>query len=84
VYSWDDALTELGTPDRVADMAGGVKAAEWIESRSPSSTVAEPAPSYTRAEPIESYPTYGSRAPNKVLRLTFTPDGKLLDWHRNY
>ena len=39
LYSWDDAVTELGLPDRVADLDGGVKAAEWITPRTTADSV---------------------------------------------
>lgn len=84
-YSWDDALAEFGPPDRVTNLTGGVKAAEWIESRTKATSLAPPPPSYTRGETLESSGTYyGRRAPDKILRLSFAPDGKLIDWYRNY
>jgi hypothetical protein len=84
VYSWQDALTELGSPDRVADLEGGVKAAEWITPRTTGRPTAATTPAYVRGDRVEPTPTYGVQAPDKVLRLSFTPDGKLLDWDRNY
>lgn len=83
-YSWDDALAEFGDPDRVADLEGGVKAAEWITERNISRASAADDPFYTRGETIRPNQTYGTTAPPKVLRLSFKPDGKLFDWHRNY
>jgi len=83
-YSWDDAVTEFGDPDRVADLDGGVKAAEWIKERTTGLASASDTPSYVRGEAIAPSQTYGSTAPAKVLRLSFTPDGKLFNWERNY
>jgi len=83
-YSYDDALAEFGLPDRVANLEGGVKAAEWIQQRSVGIASINEPPSYTRGEPVQPYQTYGSTAPAKILRLSFTPDGKLIDWDRNY
>ncbi len=84
VYSWQDALTELGPPARVADLAGGVKAAEWITPRTTGLPTAASTHSSLRAASIDASPNYGNTAPDKVLRLSFTPDGKLIDWDRNY
>jgi hypothetical protein len=83
-YSWDDAVAEFGPPDKVADLEGGVKAAEWIQNRSIGLAPASSTPSYVRGETIQPNQTYGSEAPPKLLRLSFTPDGKLIDWDRNY
>ena len=83
-YSWDDALAEFGPPDRVADLTGGVKAAEWVKERAVGVAPASSTPSYVRGETIAPNQTYGSTAPARILRLSFTPDGKLIDWDRNY
>jgi hypothetical protein len=83
-YTWDDALVELGTPTRVSDLAGGVKAAEWVKTRGLSGPTTAPPPVYTRDQILTPNQTRGWSAPDKVLRLMFTPDGKLLDWKKNY
>ena len=84
VYTYEAALAEFGMPTSLTEMQGGVKAAEWVTSRTGLSATPEPPPAYTRGETLTPNMTYGSSAPNKVLRLMFTPDGKLLDWQRNY
>lgn len=84
VYSWDDALADLGPPDQVDDQPGGVKMAVWSKERSVGITPTADAPPYVLRETLSAGPAYGSTAPAKVLRLSFTPDGKLFDWERNY
>lgn len=83
-YSWQDALAELGQPTLVTNMEGGVKVAEWVKARGPQSPGEDTLPTYTRAEVVTPNDTAGMFAPDKVLRLMFTPDGKLIDWDRNY
>jgi hypothetical protein len=84
-YTWADAMAELGQPDRVADLDGGVKAAEWIRERPGTrSTSKDGPPAYLRGETVREDEMAGLTVPPKVLRLSFTPDGKLLDWDRNY
>lgn len=83
-YSWEDAVAEFGDPDRVADLEGGVKAGEWIQSRTTGIPPASATPSYVRGETVNPNQTYGSSAPDRILRLSFTPDGKLIDWESNY
>ena len=63
---------------------GRSTAAEWITQRGVNSTVAaEPSP-LLRGETVRADELPSHNAPPKVLRLSFTPDGKLLDWSRNY
>ena len=83
-YSWEDAVAELGPPDRVTEETGGVKVAEWIQSRT-EGMLAPSSPSVPlREQTLGTSNTSGTVAPAKILRLSFTPDGKLLDWHTNY
>lgn len=83
-YTWDEALTELGTPTTVTELKGGVKSAEWIKTRGLQGPTTKPLPAYTRTEIITPGENPGWTAPDKVLRLLFAPDGKLIDWNRNY
>jgi hypothetical protein len=83
-YTWEDAVTELGEPNRVTELEGGVTAAEWIRTRS-FSPAAGPDPSpELRGQTVLPDERPGRTAPSKILRLSFTPDGKLLDWSSNY
>lgn len=84
VYTWDDALMELGEPILVTDLEGGVRSAEWVTERSIGSSNQTDVPAYLRGETTRTDELRGLSAPPRVLRLSFTPDGKLLDWSRNY
>lgn len=83
-YSWEDALADLGPPDQVTDQPGGIKQATWAKERTVGLPPAADTPAYVRGESMSASQTYGSSAPAKILQLSFTPDGKLFDWGRNY
>lgn len=80
-YTRDQAITELGPPDKTAKLTDGTVVDEWLTQTSrvivapepyflPPGTYFGPAtPGYT-----ESY------VPAHFLRLTFGPDGKLKAW----
>jgi len=81
-YTYDQAVLELGPPDKVAKLDSGVIVANWITQRGYAYTTggaavygAYPgtviAPGYTQS----SSPTY-------FLRLTFGTDGKLTEWKK--
>ena len=83
-FSWNDALAELGQPNRVTELEGGVKSAEWVTTRGLKGPTQAQAPIYAGGEIVNPDQTSGWNAPDKVLRLMFTPDGKLFDWNANY
>ena len=82
-YTLDQAITELGPPDKQAKLTDGTVVAEWLTSRGRSSFYATGAGFY-------GYPGwpgyYGGYlqpgAPDYFLRLTFRPDGKLAAWKK--
>src|SRR2546426_3892320 len=79
-YTFDQAVTELGPPDKSAKLTDGTTVAEWLTGRG-----------YTRGwvyshHAFGLYPPYYigpgidyydvAPGPNYYLRLTFGPDGK--------
>jgi len=84
-YTYDQAITELGPPDREAKLSDGTIVADWVTRRG-----------YRYAYPVGAYPWhcppwyYGpfyptyvdTYAPDYYLRLTFGPDGKLKAWKK--
>lgn len=82
-YTQDQAIMDLGPPDKSAKLSDGAVVDEWLASRARVIVAPEPyflgpgayfgpaTPSYT-----ETY------VPNYFLRLTFGPDGKLKAWKR--
>lgn len=75
-YTFDTAVKDMGPPEKSASLADGTRIADWLVARG-------------RINPIyHSFPdgrvirTEGVRDPDRLLRLTFAPDGKLKEWKR--
>ena len=85
-YTFDQAVVELGPPDRSAPLSDGSKVAEWLSGRGSTTTY------YDGFTSGFFSPGYGfgivrgseTRWPDRVLRLTFDPSGKLRSWQRVY
>jgi hypothetical protein len=80
-YTYDQAITELGPPDKSARLTDGTVVADWLERHA--QTVVAPEPYFL---PPGCYfgpltPMYTETYyPGCYLRLTFGPDGKLKAW----
>ena len=80
-YTYDQAILELGPPDKSATMNSGAVVADWLTRRA--QTVGAPEPYFL---PPGCYfgpltPMYSETyIPAQYLRLTFGPDGKLRTW----
>lgn len=88
-YSRDDAIRELGPPDRSATLTDGSVVDDWRTSRG--TTTATSFGGYARPGPYGRYGWVGPEvvvvdppAPDRFLRLTFDPQGKLAAWQRAY
>ncbi|MFM8469770.1 MAG: hypothetical protein ACKODH_07355 [Limisphaerales bacterium] len=75
-YTFDGAVRDMGPPEKSANLADGTRVADWLVARG-------------RNNPIyHSFPdgrvirTEGVRDPDRLLRLTFAPDGRLKEWKR--
>jgi hypothetical protein len=78
-YTYDQAGTEFGPPDKTAKLSDGATVAEWQER--PEQIVIAPEP-YFFVPPGNYFgpfpPMYAeNRFPAVYLRLTFAPDGRL-------
>jgi hypothetical protein len=82
--TFDQAVIELGAPDKQARLTDGTVVAEWRTHRGQAAV-------YTTARGFygaPGWPYYGSLSPtyyqpatpDYFLRLTFGPDGKLAAW----
>jgi len=85
-YTFDQAVLELGPPEKEAKLTDGTVVADWLTRRG-----------YRYAHPVGGYygpygpwycgpyyPAYvDSYSPDYFLRLTFSPDGRLKAW-KNY
>jgi hypothetical protein len=82
-YTRDQAILDLGPPDKSAKLSDGTTVDEWLAQ--PSHVIAAPEPYFL---PPGSYfgpstPSYTEvYVPDYFLRLTFGPDGKLKAWEK--
>ena len=67
-YSYDDAVMEMGVPDRQATLSDGSIVAEWLERRGGAYGTAF----HSRYSRFQSYDVH--EFPDRFLRLTFGPD----------
>ena len=82
-YTFDQAVGELGPPDKQATLQDKSVVAEWLTRRG--YVYRSPAYGYYGSYYPPVYPTYvDSYTPDSFLRLTFGPDGQLAAWKRLY
>jgi hypothetical protein len=80
-YTQDQAIADLGPPDKSAKLSNGTVVDEWLTSRA--HVIEAPEPYFL---PRGAYfgpdtPSYSEiYAPDYFLQLTFAPDGKLKAW----
>lgn len=89
-YTHDDAIREFGPPDKSAQLSDGSTVADWMTSRgtrTATMTGGSGYVGYPHAPRTWSSPGYvivDTPGPDRFLRLTFDPQGKLVTWHRVY
>jgi hypothetical protein len=75
-FTYDQAVTEMGPPDKEAKLSDGTRVLEWLTSRAQGGTW------------VSGYRGGGvlhlnsAPAPEYFLRLTFSPDDKLQAWKK--
>ena len=83
-YTYDQAVLELGPPDKSAKLSDGSTVAEWLTRRgypgSGGMAYGYGYPYYHHYH--EWYHYYEPGSPDYFLRLTFGPDGKLQAYKR--
>src|SRR5271154_141345 len=82
-YTYDQAVLELGPPDKVAKLDNGIIVANWITRPGYAYTsVGPPVYGYYPGGPIIA-PAYAQGfVPALYLRLTFGRDGQLTEWKK--
>ena len=82
-YTYDQAVIELGPPDKQKKLTDSTVVAEWLTQRGRTAYVGG-AGYYYGGPGWRGYygPSYIQSAPDYFLRLTFAPDGKLVSWKR--
>ena len=80
-YTYDQAIADLGPPDKQARLSDGATVAEWVTHRSSSGvmSIGIGGGSYGRHSGmgVGVSQSVGSGGSDQVLRLVFGPDGKL-------
>jgi hypothetical protein len=75
-YTFDDAVLELGPPDKMATLQDGVRVAEWLTARG----LQTGGTFYSVGRMVHHVPD--PQAPDYFIRLTFDPEGKLTAYKR--
>jgi len=83
-YTFDQAVTELGPPDKQAKLSDGKTVAEWIKHSSGGSGLSLGTGFYSGGVGIGVAQGVGSSYKDKVLKLIFSPENKLVSWSKNY
>jgi hypothetical protein len=86
-YTHDDAVRELGPPDKSATLADGGVVADWIIARgyaSPGVYYGGPAYWYPYGPyyAVGPWIPYSPPSPDRYLRLTFDSQGRLASWEK--
>ena len=83
-YTYDQAVTELGPPDKSANLTDGKIVAEWVERRrSGGFSVGFGVGSYGSHGGVGVGQSIGVGPGDKVLRLVFGPDNRLVSWSKD-
>jgi hypothetical protein len=86
-YTFDQSVMELGPPDKIAALTDGTRVAEWLTSRGYSHGYVTSFGPHFYHPYFYGPPAYyysDPPSPDRFLRLTFAPDGRLLSWRRVY
>ncbi len=75
-YTYDDAIKELGPPDKSAQLTDKTTIADWLLDRG------GPRASYQSGYGYWLLPIDAPPAPDYYLRLTFDKDNKLTAWKK--
>jgi hypothetical protein len=82
-YTCDQAVLELGPPDKQAKLSDGTTVAEWLTRRGHAQVYSTAGYGYPYWYCSPFYPAYiDSYSPDYYLRLIFDPDGKLKAWKK--
>lgn len=80
-YTFDQAVVELGPPDKQAMLSDGARVADWLTRRGRNAIYATryyDAPGWPYSAPVY----VGPGAPDYFLRLNFGANGQLTAWKK--
>jgi hypothetical protein len=82
VYTYDQAVLEMGPPDRASQLSDGSIVAEWLVGRSAGVSVGMGTGFYGSRGGLAVGQSMSPGRAGVFLRLTFDPEGRLMDWAR--
>jgi hypothetical protein len=83
-YTFDQAVTDLGPPDKQARLSDGKTVVEWITHRSGGSGLSVGTGFGMGGVGLGVSQSVGSGYRDHVLKLVFDADKKLASWSKNY
>jgi len=84
IYTFDQAVTELGPPDKQARLSDGKTVTEWITHRESGSSVSVGTGFFGGNTGFGVSQSVGTGYSDRVLKLTFSTNNLLTAWSRNY
>jgi hypothetical protein len=82
-YTYNEAVADMGPPDKSAELSDGTLVAEWITGRRSSSGFSIGTGVYGGHGGVSVGQTVGGGGGNKVLRLVFDQEKRLKTWAAN-
>lgn len=86
-YTYDQAVNDLGPPDKTAKLDNGQTVADWITSQRQGGSVSIGTGfwggGHQSGMGVGVGQTVGGSQRDRILRLTFGPDNQLLSWWKN-
>ena len=82
--TFDQAVTELGPPDKQARLSDGKTVAEWITHRNGGSGFTVGTGLYGGGVGVGMSHSVGQGYSDRVLNLTFDANNQLASWSKNY
>jgi len=79
-YTYDQAVIEMGPPDRLTEISENRKVADWVTGRSSSPRISFGFGSYGGGGGVGVGTGTGGNPIERILRLTFDGSGNLLQW----
>jgi hypothetical protein len=79
-FTYDQAVAEMGPPDKSTKLSDGSSVAEWFLKHSSSFAVGVGTGFYSGGSSVGVGQTVGTSPSGQYLRLTFGADGKLTKW----
>jgi len=83
-FTYDQAIAELGPPDKQTKLSDGKTVADWITRRSGGVSFGVGTGVYGSHSAVGGGVSTGSGYQDRVLRLTFDPQGRLAAWSKNH